>query len=165
MERRLSIPVGIIVESRTLDGPWESQTWHPVGAIIGPPALPPGSQIRREGTAAAYFAGTAQLNLYPAEVASYRQNLQEDVPRLYVVLTEPEEHEPPSLHLVTAAPDEAESYLDGDPNLVDGVPMPQGLIELIDAYVREHDPEPTAAGEASGRRFRQATCGHPEGQR
>lgn len=165
MDRRLSITVGIIVEPRSPDGPWGSDTWHPVSAIIGTPALPPGSSLRREGASPAYLAGTAPLNLYPAEAASYRQNLQQDVPRLYVVLTAAEDGEPPIVHLVTAAPDEAESYLDGAPDLVHGIPMPRALCELVEAYVREHDPGPAGSGEISGRRFRQATPEHPEDSR
>ena len=45
--------------------------------------------------------------------------------------------------LVTAAPDEAESYVaDGDGGIVDGIPMEKAMIDLVTAYVTAHTTPP-----------------------
>jgi hypothetical protein len=145
MERRLSIPVGVVVERTATGSAWQSRAWRPAAAMIGGTALEPGSRLRQDDATASYFAGNAALELFPTEIESYCANLAQEVPRLYVVLSVPgtlAEDETPVVHLVTAAPDEAESYLDGDGRLVDGVPMAPALIELISAYVAAHPIAP-----------------------
>lgn len=164
MERHLAIPIGIIIERGAVESAWQTYVWRPTEAVIGETSLEPGSRIRRGGDTEAYFAGAASLDLHPTDVASYRENLRQDVPRIYVVLASGDD-QPPQVHLVTAAPDEAQSYLDGDPGLVDGVPMPASLIALISAYIKEH-AAPAATDEIEGRRFRRAHGGEqPENAR
>lgn len=153
MERQMSIPISVVVERTAIDSAWQSHVWRPTGVIVGNTALEVGTLLRQDPSSASYFAGTAPLQLFPTDVESYRTNLAQNVPRLYVVLSAPEdvlEENPPALHLVTAAPDEAESYLDGDGRLVDGVPMGPSLIELVAAYVAEHPSAPPTGK----RRFR-----------
>jgi hypothetical protein len=156
MDRHVTLAIGVIVERRAVEGPWQSHAWCVADAVIGEAPLEPGSRLRQDGTAAAYFAGTATLELDPTDIASYRENLRQEIPRLYVVLSEPDGDEPPRVHLVTAAPDEAECYLDGDPNLVDGVPMPHPLVAMIGDYVDTFGGSATGDGELSRRRFRKA---------
>jgi molybdopterin-guanine dinucleotide biosynthesis protein A len=153
MDRHVSMPIGVIVERVEIAGPWPSHAWRPAGIVIGGAPLPPGSRLRQGGS---FFAGTAPLDLHRTDIASYRENLQQEVPRLYVVLAASEDGRPPGVHLVTAAPDEAGSYLDGEPTLVDGIPMPRPLIDLVVAYIAEHDSGVAADTEISARRFRRA---------
>jgi hypothetical protein len=101
------------------------------------------------------FRRHAPLDLHPTDIASYRDNLRQDVPRIYVVLA-PADEQPPQIRLVMAAPDEAQSYLCGDPGLVDGVPMPASLIALISAYIEEHAASAATGEILEGRRFRRA---------
>jgi len=161
MEKHLSIPIGIIIEKCAMDGPWQTDVWRPTEAVVGQVPLETGSRIRRAGKIEAYFAGNAALDLYPSDIASYRNNLHQEIPRIYVVLAATDGR-PPNVHLVTAAPDEAEAYLDGDPSLVDGVPMPPSLIALISTYIDEYDVRAAAEDEISGRRFRRAKDVRPE---
>jgi hypothetical protein len=156
MERHVTLAVGVIVERRAVDSPWQSHAWCVADAIIGEAPLPPGSRLRQDSAVAAYFAGTAILELHPTDIASYRENLRQETPRLYVVLSEPNGGEPPRVHLVTAAPDEAECYLDGDPSLVDGVPMPHPLVAVIQTYTDTFGGSASEDGELSRRRFRKA---------
>jgi hypothetical protein len=123
MERRLSIPVGVVAERTTIGSTWQSHAWRPAGVLIGDTAL---------------TAGSLLLELHPTDVDSYRHNLEQAVPRIYVVLAETAEDAPPTVLLVTAAPDEASSYFDGDGRMVDGVPMGRELTGLIAAYVAGH---------------------------
>jgi hypothetical protein len=138
MERRLSIPVGVVAERTTIGSTWQSHAWRPAGVLIGDTALTAGSLLRDDGRITSYYAGNARLELHPTDVDSYRHNLEQAVPRIYVVLAETAEDAPPTVLLVTAAPDEASSYFDGDGRMVDGVPMGRELTGLIAAYVAGH---------------------------
>jgi hypothetical protein len=153
MERVLCIPLGLIVERRTLESIWQHYSWRPSGVLVGTSRLRTGTLLWGSAEASYYFAGAGTLSLYPTDVPSYRENLTQIPPRLYVVLAARgygRDDEPPGLHLLTAAPDEAQSYLDGgDPGLVDGIPMPRPLRDLIAAYVDEYDQ-----GDADAQRTR-----------
>ena len=138
MERRLSIPVGVVAERMTIGNTWQGIAWRPAGVLIGETALTAGSLLRDDGRIAAYYAGDARLELHPTDIDSYRHNLEQAVPRIYVVLAETADDTSPAVLLVTAAPDEACSYFDGDGRMVDGVPMGRELAGLIEAYVAEH---------------------------
>lgn len=150
MERRASIPISVMVARTCIDNPWQSHVWRPAGAMVGRTTLQVGSVMRGDAATTFYFAGTAPLELFSSDVESYRTNLAQDVPRLYVILDVSGEDSVPTLQLVTAAPDEAESYLEGDGRLVDGIPMAPGLVDLLAAYVAEYPP----ASPASKRRLR-----------
>lgn len=142
MERTLCIPLGLIVERRRLENIWQRYAWRPSGVLLGTARLRTGTLLRGSAQTAYYYAGVGTLSLYPTDVSSYRVNLAQHPPRLYVVLSAREyvrDDEPPRLHLVTAAADEAQSYLDRDPGLVDGIAMPSPLRDLIAAYVDEYD--------------------------
>lgn len=156
MDRHVTLAVSVIVERRAVDSPWQSHAWCVADAVVGEAPLPPGSRLRQDSAATAYFAGSATLELHPTDIASYRENLRQEMPRLYVVLSEPDGNEPPRVHLVTAAPDEAESYLEGEPSLVDGVPMPRPLIALMQDYIGTFAGFVAEDGELSGRRYRKA---------
>lgn len=138
MESILCIPLGIIVERRRAD----SRVWRASGVLVGPTRLRAGSPLWRDGEAGYYFAGRRTLSLCPRGVAAYRRNLEQPVPRLYVVLTAQEHNDaPPSVHLLTAAPAEAESYaVASDLILVDGLPMPKQLRDMVAAYIDEYVP-------------------------
>ncbi len=138
MERRLSIPVGVIIERTAVDTAWQSHVWRPAGVLVGETGLTAGTLLRDDDRTATYFAGGARLELHPSDVDSYRDNLEQVVPRIYVVLAETADDATPVVLLVTAAPDEASSYFDGDGRMVDGVPMGSEMAGLIAAYVGEH---------------------------
>lgn len=64
------------------------------------------------------------------------------MPRLYVVLAaQVRDDMSPTVHLLTAALDETESYaVSRKLMLVDALPMSKQLLELVAAYIREHVP-------------------------
>jgi hypothetical protein len=141
MDRVLCIPLGLIVERRKIESMWQRYAWRPSGVLLGTARLRTGNLLWGTQEAAYFFAGSGTLSLYPTDVPSYRENLGQQPPRVYVVMTarSSRDDEPPSLHLFTAAPDEAQSYLEGDPGLVDGIPMPRPLRDLVAAYIDEYD--------------------------
>ena len=91
-----------------------------------------------------YHAATLLLELFRKETESYIVNLTDGMPRLYVVLREDDEGT--SEHdyvpfLVTASPHEAQDYLDSGEEIVEGIPMPPGVFEWLQAFVDFHHVE------------------------
>jgi hypothetical protein len=144
MARTAVMPLGIVIERRELDSPWQRWTWRPVAVLPGAPdgdrwrVLVTGDRVTR------YHAATLPLRLYPNETLAYLQAMSNEPPVVYVVLRrkapDPDGHEVTPL-LVTAAPYEAELHLDAGDDIVQPVPMPPGLVAWVSAFVAKHHVE------------------------
>ncbi len=80
MTRKQSMPLGVVLERRTIDNPWEDHAWRPVAVI---PNAPPVESWRRLGEGddwIHYHAGTLDLELFPRETDGYRTNLDQQQP-------------------------------------------------------------------------------------
>ncbi len=135
------IPVGVVVERRKAESQWIDFTWRATTVLPGAPAAAPWAQLSAAADAATFYAGAADIALYRSETAHYRDNLASGAPALWVALR-PTGVEPPyDLVAVTADPAEGEAYTQNGDHLVDAVPMPQSILEFIDAFVAEHHVE------------------------
>ena len=149
MRRQESLPLGVVVERRKIDNPWQDYTWRPVAVIPGAaPRDPCGPWLELgQGEDWVHFhAGTLDLALFRKETEGYRLNLSQDPPRLFVCLRSGEDmdcaHEFAPF-LVTACPYEAQDYLDSGEEIVESVIMPEGVIAFVQAYIdRHHVDEP-----------------------
>ena len=88
-----------------------------------------------------FYAGRAEIALYPTETRSYRDNLATGSPSLWVVLSANEGDPPYQLVTVTADPSEGEGFTESAANLVEQVPMPESIQEIVAAFVAEHHVE------------------------
>ena len=147
MEKNESMPLGVVIERRRVDHPWKDHDWRPVGVIPGAPELDPRGAwtLLREGEGwERYHAGTLALDLFRAETESYRINLSQEPPRIFVVLrsnTDPEVAHDLLPFLVTASPFEAQHYLDSGEEIVEVVMMPAEVLALVRDFVAEHHVE------------------------
>ncbi len=80
-----------------------------------------------------------------AETASYRYNLETGAPKVYVVLRRSDDPTWPwRPQLATVAPDEAQASLEGGDDIVEGVAMPEAMLEWVAAFIAAHHvDEPT----------------------
>jgi hypothetical protein len=79
--------------------------------------------------------------LYRTETTNYRDNLAPGTPSLWVVLR-PTGAEPPyDVVAVTADPAEGEAFTEAGNDLVDAVPMPEEMANVVAAFVAEHHVE------------------------
>jgi len=153
MSGKLSIPLGVIVTQEALAHPWQETVWRASGVVLGTPSLKAGSRMWQDQAAGHAFAGTTTLSLQADEVEQYRANMEQQIPLLYVVFQSGEgtgDSAPPCLHLVTAAPYEAEAYQEGDATRVGWVPMPRPIAALVAAFICECErcrPRATLAAE------------------
>jgi len=142
MERRQSMPLGVVVERREIEHRWQQHSWRAVAVIPGAPALEAWRELARGDRFVRWHAATLPLELHRTETEAYRVNLSGKTPSVYVVLrhVEPSERtagNPIAPFLVTASPYEAEGYLEGE-DVVEAAPMPAGLIAWVHAFVQRH---------------------------
>ncbi|MGY3620133.1 DUF3305 domain-containing protein [Bradyrhizobium sp. USDA 10063] len=135
------ISVGVVVERRKGRSAWAGLLWRPVSVLVGSPAAAPWTPLDAEGEVTLFYAGEAMIELHRTETTNYRDNLASGSPALWVNLR-PTGAEPPyELLAVTADPAEGEAFTDAGSNLVDAVPMPAGIAEIVERFVAEHHVE------------------------
>jgi len=140
---RECIDIGIVLERRDIDNPWEDHTWAPVAIIPGAQAMDPSGEwleLQKGEGWVHYHAGTLTLELFPGETEGYRSNLAGEWPFIYIVLNPGEEADEPEVvpFLATACPYEAESYTEDSEQIVEGVPMPPEMAAWVQDFVDRH---------------------------
>lgn len=145
-ERRIAMPLGVVVERHELDNRWQKWRWQPVGVIPGAPPLDAWKELARGERWVRWHAATLPLELHRKETEAYKVGLSTHPPKVYVVLRRaaaPEPGREMTPFLVTASPFEAQDYLDSGEDVVEGVAMPEGVVAWVQAFVdRHHVDEP-----------------------
>jgi len=139
--------VGIILERRISDHPWQDHTWHLANV------LPGGEEgdwrVLQQGEGwVQYYAGAREIQLFRRETAGYKVNLSNDPPRVYVVLRpqDDEDEDEEGGHeiepfIATVCPYEAESYVESGDEQVEGVAMPPEIAAWVQDFVDRHHVE------------------------
>jgi Protein of unknown function (DUF3305) len=135
------IEVGVVVERRKARSQWIDFTWRPVAVLTGAPDAAPWTMLSRDGDGTTFFAGSAEIALFRTETGNYRDNLATGAPTLWVALRPTSADPPYQLFGVTADPAEGEAWTEAGNDLVDVVPMPERVREMIAAFVAEHHVE------------------------
>ena len=142
-ERMISMPVGVVVRRTPGVTRWAKWAWRAVAVLPGA-APAEWRELRRDGEAVEFHAGTLDMELWRTDTEAYLVALSNDPPSVYVVLRPAEdaeaEHEM-DLIAVTASPYEAQDYADTGEEVVEPVPMPPGLIAWIQDFVERHHVE------------------------
>lgn len=143
MDRQEKLPLGVVLERREIDHPWQDHAWKPVAVVPGAGISDPRGDwtVLRQGKGwVHYLAGTLPLELFRKETEAYKVNLSQEPPRIFVILAggadEDSAHEVVP-HRVTASPYEAQDSLDSD-DLVEAVPMPPDVIAFIQEFIEQH---------------------------
>lgn len=137
--KSISMPVGVVI--RRLPGVtrWAKWVWTPVAVLPG--AAPADwTLLREEGDAVEFHAATVPLTLYRGEAEAYMVALSQPEPSVYVILRQAEHSAqwPYRVHLVTASPHEAQLYAESGDEIVERVPMPNGLLAWVGSYTQAH---------------------------
>jgi hypothetical protein len=134
------IPLGVLVTRRAAASQWIDYTWQPKAVLIGQAEAKPWTKLSEDGDAVTFYAGDAVLELYRSDTGNYRDNLAGDN-SLWVILRPASGDFPYEVATVTADPTEAEAYAGAGDNIVEMVPMPEALRELVAQFVAEHHVE------------------------
>lgn len=138
MEPRLDIKLGVVVERRKGVTRWAEHVWRPVSVFAGGSPRQGWHEMRSGEDWTQFCAGTARLALHRADAAEYQRNLTSPQPAIYVVLAPAKGEIPWAVQLVTASPSEGEVYTIGGDHIVEGVPIPDELRPVLEAFVEAH---------------------------
>jgi len=137
----LRIPVGVVVERRKATSAWADFLWRPVAVLPGQPDAVPWTLLGHEGETATFYAGTAEIELYRTETDNYRGNLALDASLLWVALHPGDGDQPYRLVAVTADPAEGEAWTEPGQGIVEALPMPAAVREIIADFIARHHIE------------------------
>ncbi|MCA6109384.1 DUF3305 domain-containing protein [Bradyrhizobium cenepequi] len=135
------LPAGVVVERRRAKSVWAQFLWRPVSVFAGKASAVPWTALDTRAETALFYAGQATIELHRTETSYYRDNLTSAAPKLWVVLRATASDPPYELLAVTADPAEGEAFTDSGSNLVDTVPMPRDIAEVVDQFVASHHVE------------------------
>ena len=139
-----SMALGVVIRRVPGVTRWARWSWQAVAVLPGA-AEATWKELRRDGDAVEYHAATLPLTLYRTDTEAYLHGLSARIPAIYVVLrTAPEDSSDPlGVLTVTASPYEAQDYADTGEELVEKVPMPEGLVAWVRDFVEQHHEEET----------------------
>jgi Protein of unknown function (DUF3305) len=136
-----NIAVGVVVERRRARSAWVDFLWRPVSVFAGNPSAAPWTPLAVEAETTLFFAGEAVIELHRTETTNYRDNLASGAPALWVALRPVVSERPYEILAVTADPAEGEAFTDAGSNLVEAVPMPSDVAEIVARFIAEHHVE------------------------
>ena len=137
VQKSVSIPLGIVIRKAPGVTRWVDHVWKAVAVLPGAgPAH--WKKLRCDGDVIEYHAATVPLELFRTDTEAYLHGLSTKIPAIYVVMRESEGADPLDVVLTTASPYEAQDYADTGEELVEKVPMPEGLVAWIRDYVEQH---------------------------
>ncbi len=138
-----TLQFGVVVERRKIDNKWQDYAWRAIAVIPNAPETDGWKPLYTGDNWIHYHARTLKLELFKRETQGYKVNLSMPQPSVYVVLRAGEEADEEEVEpcLLTVCPYEAESYIESGDEIVDGVPMPEELIALLQDFVDEHHVE------------------------
>ena len=137
VQKSVSIPLGIVIRKVPGVTRWVDHVWKAVAVLPGA-GQAHWKELRRDGDVIEYHAATVQLELFRTDTEAYLHGLSTKIPAIYVVMRESEGADPLDVVLATASPYEAQDYADTGEELVEKVPMPEGLGAWIRDYVEQH---------------------------
>lgn len=138
---QIEMPVGVVVRKTPGVTRWARWSWRAVALL---PGAGPADwrELRREGEAVEYHAATLPLTLWADEAQAYMVNLSDGQPSIYLVLrNELQGDTPLNAVLITASPYEAQDYADTGEEIVEKIPMTEGLIAWVRDFTLIHHQE------------------------
>ena len=133
-----SMTVGIVLERRVIQQPWEAINWSVNDVILGGGPDDGWRELLRSDDRCCFFAGNLTLILHPDEVLSYRYNLESATPVVYVILRPAETPYGMAPFLATICPVEAQDYMDSGDEVVEAVTMAEPLAAWVWDFVNRH---------------------------
>ncbi|MGI9414703.1 MAG: DUF3305 domain-containing protein [Hyphomicrobiales bacterium] len=144
MSKLETLDIGVVVERRRIDHPWQEWAWKAVAVIAGARPVEPWTQIGEGDGWVQFHAATMPLELHRRETEAYVANLETERPSVYVVLRDDEDGEgaqPYYVALVTVSPYDAQDYQDSGEDLVEAVPMPEPVLAWMQDFIGQHHVE------------------------
>jgi hypothetical protein len=133
--------VGIVLEHRRIDHPWQADRWKVVDVLPGRPAAEPWTILAEGDGWRRCYAGAVELELFRGETASYRDNLASSRPAIYVVLRRTRDGLGIAVREATVDPGEIEAHSDAGDDLIEALPLPPPIAAWMEDFVARHHVE------------------------
>jgi Protein of unknown function (DUF3305) len=148
--------IGIVVERRAGLTQWADWIWTPVQALPAAPDIAPMTSLGMTslgktslgmtspgmaGERERFYLGSAEVSLFSADTAHFRDNFNQAFPQLWVSIRLTGLEPPVELVGVTADPHEGEGYGEQIGDIVEPVPMPPEIVARVQAFFAEHHVE------------------------
>ena len=137
-----TIPVGVVVRKSPGASRWARWVWQATGLLPG--AGPADWKVlHQDDDVTEYHAATVSLDLYVSDTEAYAHELQARTPSVYVVMRPDDSNAemPWRVALVTCSPYDAQDYCDSSEELVERIPMPEGMIAWVGSFIARHHVE------------------------
>lgn len=136
----VTLPLGIVIRRTPSVSRWAKWSWKAVAVLpgAGPANWVP---MRKEGEAVEFHAATVPLELWHTDTEAYLTSLSARTPSIGVVMRQnddPASDHPLDILLATASAYEMQDYTDSGEELVELVPMPEGLVAYIRDFVNQY---------------------------
>ena len=135
-----SMPMGVVLARKPGVTPWVKFSWKAVAVLPG--AGPADWTLLSDMDGVQEFhACTLPLELHRTDVEAYKVALSMDPPAVFVVLrpsVDAKAAHDVFVQTVTASAYEAQDYLDSGEEIVEAVPMPDGLVAWVRDFVDVH---------------------------
>lgn len=136
-----TMPLGVVLRKTRGVTRWQAWAWT-ASAVLPGAGDASWRVLREEDGAVEYHAATMLLELHGADTEAYLHGLSAEVPSIYIILRESkDDSQPLEVLLVTASPYEAQDYTDSGEEIVEKVPMPQGLVAWVRDFAEAHHKE------------------------
>lgn len=135
--------VGVVAEWQAVDSPWADHHWRVTEVLAGPAAAAPWTVLAEMPGLRRYFAGNAELLLFPLETDALKANVEGPAPSIYVFLRRTAAHPGMVLLGATADAGEAGAHADSGSDVVEAVPMPPSILAWVADFVARHHVERT----------------------
>ena len=132
------LPVSVIVEESPPVSVWASTSYMPVDLLPGHADTPVWTVLGPGLRGNRIFAGTASIELFSGDTGFLRDNLASGDPRVWIVLRPAQGEQPFELAGVHADPTEGEAATYTPDDVVETLPMPQSMQDMIAQFITEH---------------------------
>lgn len=133
--------IGVIAERQLVDNPWIDHRWRATAILNAAPDVAPWTCLENTGAVQRFYAGSADLLLFPRETDTLKYNIEGAAPAVYVFLRQASGAPGMTLAGATVCVGEAHAHADTGSDLVEPVPMPPAIMEWMAAFVAEHHRE------------------------
>ena len=133
--------VGIVAEWQAVDSPWCDHRWRVTALLPGAPDAAAWTLLNGDARVRRYFAGNAELCLYPLETDTLKHNIEGPAPAVYVFLRATDAAPGMALLGATVCAGEAQAHADTGSDVVEAVPMPAEITAWVADFVARHHVE------------------------
>jgi hypothetical protein len=147
MSRTLTVPIGVVVARESVEHCWPDSRWRAVDLLLDPPTEPDWLASRATPQFARHHAATLPLRLHAKDVTSYRVNLSNGVPSVYIVMGDQGVHagSPFNVRCISASSFEVQGLARTGFDVIERLAMPEALVRIVSRFIDEATSAPADA--------------------